>query len=274
MQIPIPTLHLFPVLDVKLLELLRSLSPDEWHLPTRARQWTVKDIASHLLDGNLRTISLFRDGFAGEKPANIHSYQDLVNYLNGLNADWVQATKRLSPVVLTELLAQSSTAYHTCLAALDPFAPALFSVAWAGEDTSLNWFHIAREYTEKWHHQQQIREAVNKPGIATQELYAPVLKTFMQALPFQYRHVTADPGTVVSITITGIAGGSWYLFFEKGHWTFTTPLPAATEISLSEDTAWKLFTKGLTREEAQALVKIQGKTRLGLPVLSMLSVMA
>ncbi|MEJ7682555.1 MAG: hypothetical protein WKG06_32810 [Segetibacter sp.] len=29
---------------------------------------------------------------------------------------------------------------------------------WAGEKKSKNWFHIAREYTEKWHHQMSSRQ--------------------------------------------------------------------------------------------------------------------
>ena len=49
----------------------------------------------------------------------------------------------------------------------DPDAPAVFSVAWAGEDKSAHWFDVAREYTEKWHHQQQIRDAVGRPDLAS-----------------------------------------------------------------------------------------------------------
>jgi len=56
--IPIPTLHLFPVLDELLIGLLKSLSADDWNKPTVARLWTVKDIAAHLLDTNVRTIIL------------------------------------------------------------------------------------------------------------------------------------------------------------------------------------------------------------------------
>lgn len=34
-------------------------------------------------------------------------------------------------------------------ASLDPFAPAIFPVAWAGEQESFNWMDVARDYTEK-----------------------------------------------------------------------------------------------------------------------------
>jgi hypothetical protein len=58
---------------------------------------------------------------------------------------------------------------------LDPFARAIFNVSWAGEETSPNWFDTARELTERWHHQQQIRLATHRPGIMTRELYNPVI---------------------------------------------------------------------------------------------------
>jgi uncharacterized protein (TIGR03083 family) len=86
LPVPINTLPLFSVLDEKLLALLRSLTPADWQRPTLARQWTVKDVAAHLLDGNLRTLAMLRDGYFGEAPDDV-GYDGLVAYLNRLNAD-------------------------------------------------------------------------------------------------------------------------------------------------------------------------------------------
>ncbi|HZX73794.1 MAG TPA: maleylpyruvate isomerase N-terminal domain-containing protein, partial [Cyclobacteriaceae bacterium] len=199
MDVPIKTVHLFPKLDQKLLELLKSLHPDDWSRPTLAKQWTVKDIASHLLDGNFRTLSFVRDKHVVNTPKELHSYQDLVDYLNKLNADWVIATKRLSYNLIIDLLQKTGEAYCACLKTLKPFDASMFSVAWAGQSESKNWFHIAREYTEKWHHQQQIREAVEKPGIMDREFYFPMMDTFMQALPYTYRKVAAPEGTHIKV---------------------------------------------------------------------------
>ncbi|MFY9464239.1 MAG: maleylpyruvate isomerase N-terminal domain-containing protein, partial [Sediminibacterium sp.] len=80
-NIPINTLPLFPLLDLRLLEMLRELTPEEWNRPTIAKQWTVKDIAAHLLDGNLRGLSVSRDGYFGISSEAIHSYQELVGFL-------------------------------------------------------------------------------------------------------------------------------------------------------------------------------------------------
>jgi uncharacterized protein (TIGR03083 family) len=276
MQVPIHTIFLFPALDRKLIELLRSLSPEEWNKPTRAKLWTVKDIATHLLDGNFRTLSMSRDAYFGEKTQGINSYHDLVAYLNQLNADWVKATKRLSPQVLIELLETTGQFYYTHLKSLEPFASAIFSVGWAGEETSPNWFHIAREYTEKWHHQQQIREAVQQPGIMSRDLYHPVLETFMRAMPHTYRDVEASAETQIKVTITGEAGGSWGLKRTDSGWILSHPQAIAnqTEITITQEAAWKLFTKGLTDEEAARSVSVQGDPALGEPMLSVVAVMA
>ena len=276
MQIPIPTLHLFPKLDAKLLELLKSLTSEEWNSKTLARQWTVKDIASHLLDGNIRTLSFSRDEFVGERPEKVDSYQDLVDYLNRLNADWVKATKRVSPAVLIELLEITGKEYIAQLNKLDPFAPAIFSVAWAGQTESPNWFHIAREYSEKWHHQQQIREAVNKPGIMTPEFFYPLIDTFMQALPHTYRNVKADAGTSLIVKVTSDVGGEWILVKADKNWELQKNQSgnSKAEITIDPDTAWKIFTKGASGIEAERKINFSGDRELGKPILSMLSVMA
>ena len=44
---PILTAHLFPKLDGMLIELLRSLAPEDWEKPTVSPKWKVKDVASH-----------------------------------------------------------------------------------------------------------------------------------------------------------------------------------------------------------------------------------
>lgn len=100
----VKTRHLFETLDKLLIELLNDLNPEDWKKSTVASLWTVKDVASHLLDGNLRALSLARDGFMGDPPQAVNSYEELLSYLNKLNADWVQACKRISPAILIQLL--------------------------------------------------------------------------------------------------------------------------------------------------------------------------
>ena len=59
---PILAAHLFPKLEELLIELLSSLTPAQWEQPTIVSKWKVKDVAAHLLDTQLRKLSLARDG--------------------------------------------------------------------------------------------------------------------------------------------------------------------------------------------------------------------
>lgn len=195
---PIYTVERFPLLHTALLTLLRTLSDEDWRKPTVARLWTVKDIVAHLLDTEIRRLALQRDGLTPLEPETpIASYRDLIAFLNQLNADWVKAARRISPALLIDFLASTGPQVYDFLKTLDPFAPALFPVAWAGEETSPNWFDIAREYTEQWHHQQQIRDAVGAPGLTMRPWLHPVLDTFVRGLPHRYKDVDADDGACV-----------------------------------------------------------------------------
>jgi len=274
--IPIQTLHLFPVIDKMLIELLNSLTAEEWNAQTVAKLWKVKDVASHLLDGNVRALSISRDGFFGEKATNINSYQDLVAFLNNLNLTWTNATKRISPKLLTFLLEITGQQYTQHLHSLEPFSNALFSVAWSGQEVSPNWFHIAREYTEKYLHQQQIRDAVNKPGLMTKEFFYPFIDTLMYAFPFTFREVSADDGTTVSLIVTSDIGGQWNIVKTDSGWTLNkeTGVKSNATVRIDPNTTWKLFSKSWRPEQVMDQVEISGDTLLGQNVLRIVAFMA
>ncbi len=146
-NIPIDVVDLLPVLDGKLIELLKSLSLDDWQKQTIAKLWTVKDVVAHLLDGNIRTLSILRDNYFGEQPPG-NSYPELVGFLNRLNADWVKAMKRTSPQMLIFLHEMTGPVFCDYFKTLNPTDGSLLAVDWAGETESKNWMEIAREYTE------------------------------------------------------------------------------------------------------------------------------
>ena len=268
-------ISLLYTLDIELIKLLNSLTKEEWNAPTIARKWKVKDIASHILDTTFRGLSVSRDNFFGEKAEGIEDYQGLVTFLNKLNMDWTSATARLSPQLLISLLQFYGKAFIDHLSTLDPEAPAVFSVAWAGQETSPNWFHIAREYTERFLHQQQIRDAVGKQGLMTREYFFPFIDILVMALPHTYRNISAKEGTSVSVVVTSDIGGTWSIYKKQNGWEFTDSVQEAdATVSMSPDIAWKLFSKGITPEEALSQVHISGNEELALTTLQMVSVMA
>ena len=270
---PIDAAPLLPIVEAHLLELLRSLSPEDWEKPTLAPRWSVREVACHLLDTQLRKLSMVRDGHVAVRP-EIRSEADLLGFVNGLNAEGVAFYRRLSApllISLMEVASAQSAAFH---ASLDPMAAAAFPVSWAGESASPNWFDTARELTERWHHQQQIREAVGRPGILTPELYRPVLDCFLRALPHRYRTVGAPAGSLAVFTIAGDAGGRWYLHRDAGRWRLVQGETGRrlSETTIPQEIAWRVFTKGISREAALARVVVEGDREIGLHVLGLLAI--
>ncbi len=270
---PIMTAGLFLPLSRELTSLLRSLTIEEWMRTTVCSPWTVKDVAAHLLGGNLGILWK-----AEEIPASSHQveqdYDTVLELINQENDLWVRAARRISPHMLVELLERTDREVSEHFRNLPPFEPARIGVLWAGESQSLNWFNIAREYTEKWLHQQHIREAVGRPLLLGRKWLFPVLDTFLRALPYVYRTVLAEDGTSITLEISGEANGAWTLIRQDQQWKLYSGREpnADCNVQLDPDTAWRLFTKGISPEQVQ--VHIEGDEALGRQALTMVSIMA
>jgi uncharacterized protein (TIGR03083 family) len=274
---PLDTSPLFAPLGAELLALLRALRPEQWTQPTICPGWEVRDIAAHLLDSGLRRVAIDRDGHRSPPPDEpIRSYADLVAFLNRLNAEWVRAMRRLSTASLVEHLELLEARLPGVFAALEPHAKAHFSVAWAGEEESRVWFDVARELTERWHHQQQIRLAVGAPPLRDPRWSRPVLETFLRALPHRYRAVAAPSGSRVEIRITGLETYLYTLQRDAAAWSLwhgEEPQPAAAA-TLDEETAWRVLTRGMSGEEAMRRARLDGERSLLEPFFHTLAVMA
>ncbi|MBX7165113.1 MAG: maleylpyruvate isomerase N-terminal domain-containing protein [Pirellulales bacterium] len=278
---PISVNHLFPEISQRLVALLRSLGSAEWHLPTLSSRRCVKDVAAHLLDGSLRRLSLQRDDYLPSKGSGEpRPGETLLDFLTRLNGEWETAARRLSPQVLCALIEWADEELARFFPTLDPNGKAQFSVAWTGESVSLNWMDLAREYTEKWHHTQQVFEATARPStIAERRLFYPCLDVFMRALPYTFRHVTAPQGSTVAVKITGEAGGAWSVTRIGASWLLAAgeSVSPTARFTIDQNDAWKLFTKRLDRAEAIRRfpsIRIEGDGVLGSQVIDMVAVMA
>lgn len=121
-------------------------------------------------------------------------------------------------------------------------------VIWAGPEPVPGWRDTARDFTERWVHQQQIRDALGRPGLTEGCFLGPVLRTFVWALPHRYTTVIAPEGTEVEVTVTGPGGGIWTLTRLADRWDLdkkeaNSPLAFVT---VESSDAWRLFTAALT----------------------------
>ncbi|MCX6151947.1 MAG: maleylpyruvate isomerase N-terminal domain-containing protein [Ignavibacteriales bacterium] len=267
--------HLFPELYTELIELLKNLSADEWNYPTSSSVWNVKDIVAHLIDTDLRRISYQRDKLIPPKYGKqIENYKQLVEYINYLNNTWIEISKRLSPGVLIDLLNYIKIEMSKLLNSLDMNDEALFSVGWAGEERSKNWFDIAREYTEKWYHQQQIREAIGKPLLSDEKWIYPLIDTFVRGLPNIYQKVFPDKiNAIVFLEVEDISKGKWFLKKNNSWELFVgDTLDYSSKVVMNADTAWRMFSKNISKEEAKQRISIEGDIDLGLVILELTTI--
>jgi uncharacterized protein (TIGR03083 family) len=254
------TVHLFRPLLAELVGLLRGLGPEDWRRPTIAGTWTVGDVAAHLLDGDLRRLSIARDGHALAPPEALDSEAALARFVNALNASGVAHGARLSRRLLIDLLDTTGEWVVRYLQALSPDGPAHFAVSWAGEAVSRQWMDTGREYTERWHHQAQIRLAVGAPLLLAPAWLDPVIDISMRALPHAFRAVEAAPGTALVVEVAGAACGPWSLVRGETAWQLwegRAPSPR-TRVRLSGDTAWRLFFNALPAAGARGYLEVWG----------------
>ena len=265
--------ELFPILLEELIHLLGGLSKEEWDTATICSPWSVKDVCLHLLGGDISNLSWKRDGFSIF--SQIDSYEHLVQLINEQNARWVESTRHFSPQFLIDALQFAGEQVTEYLQSLDPYEMGI-PVSWVGPDPAPNWLDLAREYTERWHHQQHIRDAVAKPGLKEAKFLAPILDTFILGLPRTFRHVAAEVGTAINIGLSGIVTKDWILANEMGQWRLyegTTENPHAG-IVISADIAWRVFTNGIPLEDARQHSKTTGDRLLAEKVLETISIIA
>ncbi|MEK6376058.1 MAG: maleylpyruvate isomerase N-terminal domain-containing protein [Acidobacteriota bacterium] len=251
---PIDTRNLFAPLHGELMALLRALTADDWEKQTVARAWRVRDVAAHLLDTQLRRLSGQRDGH------RLPPDRPLVEWLNELNATWVAAASRFSPRVIVDLLDVTGHTFAAFIESLPLHERAPFGVAWAGEAESENWFDIGREYTEWWHHQMQIRDAVGAPLLLEPRWLEPLLEISVRV----FRGI---PDTVVFDV-----DGCQFSVVRGEVYRGAAPSPAAT-VRTDADTAWRMLFHALSHEEILARVTISGDAAAAEPLLRARSVM-
>lgn len=274
----IDTRHLFAPERAALLEVLESLAPEEWLRPTVCPGWSVVDVARHVLWTDVSYLARHRDGWfgpPGEPEPDLSTWEHLVAFINELNDKWLRGTKRMSPSLVVTFLRATGAEMGTFQSNRDLLTAGV-PVDWAGEGPAPLWLDIAREYTERWVHQQHIRDATGRPGLTDWHFMYPVLDAFARALPHALRETAAAAGTRVQLRIFGDAGGAWTVERKDEGWkpTGVHAAPVEARVTMDQDLAWRLFTKGISVERARERLHIEGHPALAAAVIQMVSIIA
>ena len=282
---PIDVRALFGTQHDALIALLLDLRDDEWTRPTVCPGWSVQDIAAHVLGDHVGRLSRHRDQSWGQGP---RAGETLSVFIDRINSEWVTAARRMSPRLLTDLLAHVGAQVAAFWPTVDMHALGE-PVSWAGPGPAPVWLDAARDFSEYWTHEQQICDATGRHGRTDPGFLTPVLDTFMRALPHTLRDTDAAPGTTVLLRVTGPCGGDWTCVRDAERWRLdAAPLPRAAasiaptapnapnapnaSIELDADTAWRLCTRGISPEQAADRAHLEGDERLAAAALRIVSI--
>lgn len=244
-----------------LVELLASLSEDDWKRPTECPAWDVHGIALHVLGDDLSLLSRQRDIapnglllYAADHPGL--GFREL---LDGFNDQWVATARFFGHRLTIELLRAVGELSDAFYAAQDPATigePVGFFGARSG---SPYWQIIGREYVERFTHHQQIRRALGHDALDA-SLLAPVLDVVMRAISMTMPSCGADVGDRWSVQVTGLT--PWTLERGGERWSLVKG-DAQHVFSLGPDLAATLFSRGVAPSDvAGALAPNSTLTRV------------
>lgn len=198
----------------RLLRLLGTLNADDWQRQTAAAPWTVRDVAAHVLGDDLNRLSRSRDGHVGDRPMPGES---LPEFIHRTNDEWVRATAFVSPAAIVALIEATTPQVLAFWQSVDLDALGE-PVTWAGPDPAPVWLDCARDFTEYWIHQEQIREAIGRIDADVPNLVHTVLDTFLRAVPHTLAECTRTSGSTVIVRVDGPGGGRWSWRYEDDGW--------------------------------------------------------
>lgn len=255
----------------RLSSLLSALSSADWERATACGNWLVRDVVVHVLGDDLSRLSRSRDLYAGpDAPAGAES---LADFIARLNDRWVRACAGLSPSVIVEQLEATTPAVLAFWDGLDLSAQG-DPVTWAGPRPAPVWLDCARDFTEYWTHQRQVRESLGVGREDDPETDRTALDTFLRAVPYTLRDAGALVGDTVSIAVDGPAGGRWSWRYEDHGWAWCArhPPEPTTSVTVADEILWRLCTRMIQPSDARRSVVISGRRDLGEALTEMVSI--
>jgi uncharacterized protein (TIGR03083 family) len=180
-----------------LIALGAELEPEDWQRPTACPGWSVKDQYAHII--GTESMLLGRASPEIDLPADLpHVHNDIGRF----NEVWVEAYRSKSPV---DVLSDLGDVITERRAALAKQSQADFDEpSWtpAGEDTYGRFMSI--RVLDQWFHEQDVREAVDRPGHVAGTAPEVVLDEFAAVLGYVVGKLAAvPPDNSVRFELTG-----------------------------------------------------------------------
>jgi len=248
--------------------LLRSLDPGDWDNTTDLPGWNVRYIAAHMAHLESHLAGIPQDQVDVPEAPHIKGPMSIYTESGPLaRADWTTDQ-------IVEEFESSVAARHEAMLAMMPLDPAAPGDGIA-QIAGWNWETLlGNRVFDLWMHQQDIRNAVNRPGGLAGVGGAHALRHLARALPFVVgKRVGAPAGTSVVLEVTGEQPAIFTVDVgADGRAQALDEAPGDPTVRITMDFETFALLLGGRRAPDQVSTTVTGDTDLGAAVLANLAV--
>jgi uncharacterized protein (TIGR03083 family) len=249
------------------VELLQSLSPGDFGLPTDLPGWDVRAVAAHL--AHLESELAGNPQERVQVPELTHVRSPMSSYTERgplARAGW-------PPDRIVAELASSVATRHAELAA-DPPTDGTAAPPRTPGGIGWDWQTLLRNRClDVWMHEQDVRRAVGRPGHLDTPGARHTVGVFAAALPYVVgKRVSPPAGTTVVWEVTGPVEGRFAVAMGEGGRGAAVAPPAEPDVRLRMDTEAFVVLGGGRRPSGDVDVDVAGDEELAARVLEAMAV--
>lgn len=250
-----------------LRELLGSLTDEQWSLPTALPGWDVQANVAHVIGTEVMLLGDPNPDVTVDREAAPHVRNDIGEF----NEVWVQALSTATPAEVLERFDDVTARRLTVLREMPQGEWDAESFTPAGRDTYGRFMQI--RVFDCWFHEQDVREAVGRPGHEAGQAVAVTLDEVTTALGFVVgKRAKVPEGSSVTFELTGSSGRTIHVAVgERAQVVDALDGPATVTISTAVLPFTRLAGGRTTPERVLDQITLTGDTELGRRILESLS---
>lgn len=253
-------------------QLLGTLTEDQWSAPTVLPGWDVRATVAHIVGTERMLMGDAPEiGFDRESEADTASAPHVRNDIGALNEAWVRTLTRLPTEELCTEFDRVTEARLTALREMSQAEWDAESFTPAGPDAFGRFMQI--RVFDCWFHEQDIREAIGRPGHSAGQAVAVTLDEVTTALGFVVgKRAAAPQGTTVAFELTGSSGRTIAVeVAERARVIDALDGPATVTITMPVVPFTRLCGGRASVADVEAEIELDGDVDLGRTILAKLA---
>lgn len=238
-------------------ELLTSLAPEQWSLPTACPGWDVQANVAHVIGTESMLAGIDAPAVTVDRDARPHVRNDI----GGFNEAWVVGLAEASPAEVLERFRSITAGRLEALRAMDQAAWDAEGFTPAGTDTYGRFMRI--RIFDCWMHEQDIRAAVGQPGHDAGPAVELSLDEITASMGFVVgKRAGAPEGSSVTFELLGDGGRTFHVLV-AGRGALVEELPGPATVTLRVPVVAFTRLAGGRDDADPSAVEVVGDAELG-----------